>query len=116
MNEQIHEQLKKFAHIENGKLESLFQQVRYRNQNIYVETISKEQRIFRWSNPFKPIINRYDEYTVHRVNVDGSVTLIRHDYRSLKSYLIGFLEGFKCCNHMQQAHEEKIHKFKNKRK
>lgn len=79
--------------IGNEKLNYLFQQVREYRQDIYVQPILKVKKTFQWKNPFHPLIEEYDDYVVHRLSGDGKMMRIYHNYHSLKSYFIGFLEG-----------------------
>lgn len=82
--------------IANEKLDYLFQQVREYRKDIYVQPVTKIKKTFQWKNPFHPLIEEYDDYVVHRLSGDGKMIHIYHDYLSLKSYFIGFLEG---CHH-----------------
>ena len=79
--------------INNEKLDYLFQQVRMYRNGIYVQAVPKIKRTFRWKNPFRPLIEEYDDYVVWRFRSKGEPIRICHDYNSLKSYFIGFLEG-----------------------
>ena len=79
--------------INNEKLDYLFQQVRMYRNGIYVQAVPKIKRTFRWKNPFRPLIEDYDDYIVWRFKPKGEPIRICHDYNSLKSYFIGFLEG-----------------------
>lgn len=79
--------------IKNEKLNHLLQQVREYRKDIYVESVPKIKKTFRWKNPFHPLIEEYDDYVVWRLRPKGEPIHIYHDYKSLKSYFIGFLEG-----------------------
>ena len=79
--------------INNEKLDYLFQQVRVYRKGIYVQAVPKIKKTFQWKNPFRPLIEEYDDYVVWRLRPKGEPVHIYHDYNSLKSYFIGVLEG-----------------------
>lgn len=85
---------KECVSLQNEKLDNLFQQARVVNPNIYVQAVPRVKKRFRWSNPFRPIVEEYDNYVMYRAYPDGRIVRICHDYNSLKSYFIGMLEGY----------------------
>lgn len=83
----------KYSTIESEKLNGLLVQVHRLNPDVYIKPTVHRQKTRRWWNPFKTVVTEQIEYTMYKFDKEGVLIAIHHDYNSLKSYLIGYVEG-----------------------
>lgn len=83
----------KYTTLESPKLNELLTQVRRHNPDIFVKAEKIVLKKFSWKNPFKPAISEHCEYTMYKMDSENRLLTINHDYNSIKSYLIGYIEG-----------------------